>query len=806
MAHAVRPRRGRARGACRARRRPRQGPPAAGGETTLTAAVDAIVAARPWPYPGQAVAQGDAALQLVPRVAGDRSLAQLEAEVARARRRGGGRPRARRPARGASWPSRRRAGPRRTARRRPPTVSPPGSMRPGATSTPPPRPARGAPSPRPSRARALRRPRRRGERHAGPVGRGGNGRSRASCARGPSGSPSRFLPARPDGSGKPRASSCAGPAPSRSRCRGRRCGSSPAPPSSTPGRPPSPSCWRWTATPRCCRSGAPSRPRSLTGGKARPARSFPPRRSWTTTASVVVYEQTGGESFVRREVRRRGPCGERRRSPGAPRGGPRGHARGGGDPPRLSSLLGRARGARSLRRAACSTPSSASRSATAPPSSASAAVLLVVGAVVAARHAGRRLPRPHRADGHGRHGGPRHGAGGGRGPRRLPRRVRAQRRAGRPAHPLGLGPRHRGRVGRVRVGRGRLPRPPGRGGAAAGASPCPAASSRPAIGPISSIMGEITFLALTVRHGRARSSCGASARPSCAAPSSPSPASRRWCRSAATCASSAVGARPRRARPGPARRRRRRRGARGGERDAGRRLPRGRRPGVPRPRARPRPLRERPRGHGAPRRGRDPPEALARSRPSASGRAPRGAPPPTGPGPRSSSPSRSSPGANTLELTRRIDARARGPRRRRSPRGSSIEKENFRQADFIDVAIRNVSVALRDGAILVARRPLPLPGERAGDAHLGGRASRSPSSSGVLILSLFGATLNTMTLGGFTIAIGALVDDAIIDVENVFRRLRQERGEARRRAPGARSRWSSAPRPRCGARSSSRRW
>ncbi len=131
------------------------------------------------------------------------------------------------------------------------------------------------------------------------------------------------------------------------------------------------------------------------------------------------------------------------------------------------------------------------------------------------------------------------------------------------------------------------------------------------------------------------------------------------------------------------------------------------------------------------------------------------------------------PGVNTLALTRELD-RVLESLERTLPTGVRIEKDNFRQADFIRVAIRNVSLALRDGAVLVLVVLFLFLGNLRTTLI---SAVTIPLSlvAGVLVLSLFGGTLNTMTLGGFTIAIGALVDDAIIDVENVFRRLREER-------------------------------
>jgi CzcA family heavy metal efflux pump len=131
------------------------------------------------------------------------------------------------------------------------------------------------------------------------------------------------------------------------------------------------------------------------------------------------------------------------------------------------------------------------------------------------------------------------------------------------------------------------------------------------------------------------------------------------------------------------------------------------------------------------------------------------------------------PGANTLELTAAID-RVMSEVEEALPKGVVVERENFRQANFIEVAIHNVSIAMRDGAILVVLILVLFLGNLRATA-ISALAIPLSLVAGVLAVSAFGATVNTMTLGGLTIAIGALVDDAIIAVENIVRRLRERR-------------------------------
>jgi CzcA family heavy metal efflux pump len=131
------------------------------------------------------------------------------------------------------------------------------------------------------------------------------------------------------------------------------------------------------------------------------------------------------------------------------------------------------------------------------------------------------------------------------------------------------------------------------------------------------------------------------------------------------------------------------------------------------------------------------------------------------------------PGANTIELTARLDKEL-DTLQAELPKGMTIDRKIFRQADFIEVAVDNVVKALRDGGILVIIVVvLFLANLRAAAVTL--TAMPLSLAAAILVLRGFDATINTMTLGGMAIAIGALVDDAIIDVENVVRRLRENR-------------------------------
>lgn len=128
------------------------------------------------------------------------------------------------------------------------------------------------------------------------------------------------------------------------------------------------------------------------------------------------------------------------------------------------------------------------------------------------------------------------------------------------------------------------------------------------------------------------------------------------------------------------------------------------------------------------------------------------------------------PEANTLELTSRID-RVLTDFEKTLPEGAQLLRSIFRQADFIGVAVDNVLTALKDAAIFVVIILfLFLLNFRTTVITL----TALPLSLGaaLLILDAWGATVNVMTLGGIAVAVGSLVDDAIVDVENVFRRLR----------------------------------
>ena len=130
-----------------------------------------------------------------------------------------------------------------------------------------------------------------------------------------------------------------------------------------------------------------------------------------------------------------------------------------------------------------------------------------------------------------------------------------------------------------------------------------------------------------------------------------------------------------------------------------------------------------------------------------------------------------SPGTNTLNLTDAID-RKLDQAEKAMPAGVVLNRHVMRQSDFITLSVHNLIAVLRDAAIFVfVVLILFLLDVRTTLITL----TALPLSLAVAFLVLWacGLSVNVMTLGGLAVAIGELVDDAIIDVENVFRRLHE---------------------------------
>jgi CzcA family heavy metal efflux pump len=130
-----------------------------------------------------------------------------------------------------------------------------------------------------------------------------------------------------------------------------------------------------------------------------------------------------------------------------------------------------------------------------------------------------------------------------------------------------------------------------------------------------------------------------------------------------------------------------------------------------------------------------------------------------------------SPGTNTLALTRSIDG-VLDQLERSMPKGMVLNRDPFRASRFIERSINNVVRVLWEASIIVAViLILFLLDIRATIISL--TALPLSLAAAILVLWITGLSINVMTLGGLAVAIGELVDDAIIDVENVLRRLRE---------------------------------
>ncbi len=138
------------------------------------------------------------------------------------------------------------------------------------------------------------------------------------------------------------------------------------------------------------------------------------------------------------------------------------------------------------------------------------------------------------------------------------------------------------------------------------------------------------------------------------------------------------------------------------------------------------------------------------------------------------------PGANTLDVTNGVDRALAALRP--GLRGITIDSDIFRQATFIHTAISNLGFAVVLGCVLVVFVLLAFLFEwRAAFVSL--LAIPLSLCAAGIVLDAEGTTINTMVLAGFAVAVGVVVDDAIIDMENIVRRLRLWRAGGRRTTP-----------------------
>src|ERR1700704_1880725 len=138
-------------------------------------------------------------------------------------------------------------------------------------------------------------------------------------------------------------------------------------------------------------------------------------------------------------------------------------------------------------------------------------------------------------------------------------------------------------------------------------------------------------------------------------------------------------------------------------------------------------------------------------------------------------------GANTLQVTQGIDRALADLRPSLEAQGITIYPDVLRAADFIEVALHNVRDSLYIGAILVVV-VLFLFLFNLRTAAISCTAIPLSLLAAVIALEKMGLSLNTLTLGGLSIALGEVVDDAVIDVENIYRRLRENRSSSNPRS------------------------